>query len=184
MQLRNSAQGYGAIPKSLHWLTVALVILAWMLGTFGEEVPRGAARDFGMFVHISAGLLIIVLLVARVLWRIIDPPPPAEMTPFGGWIDAVGKLTHLALYVLLAATPLMGIVVQFARGDALPVFGFTEIASPWIRDRGFARSMKEIHDTLANLLVILALLHASAALIHHWVWHDRTLGRMLPGVAR
>jgi cytochrome b561 len=184
MQLRNSAQGYGAIPISLHWLTVALVIVAWVLGTFGDELPRGVARDFGMFVHITAGLFIIVLLVARVLWRVLDPPPPAEITPLGGWIEAVGKLTHLTLYVLLAVTPIMGIVVQFARGDALPVFGFTEIASPWIRDRGFARSMKEIHDIFANALVILAVLHAAAALIHHWVWRDRTLERMLPGVAR
>ena len=184
MQLRNSAQGYGAIPKSLHWLTVALVIVAWVLGTFGDDLPRGTARDFGMFVHITAGLLIIGLLITRVLWRMVDPPPPAEITPFGGWIEVAGKLTHLTLYVLLATTPIMGIVLQFARGDALPVFGFTEIASPWIRDRGFARSMKEIHDTLANALVILAVLHASAALIHHWVWHDRTLRRMLPSVAR
>jgi cytochrome b561 len=184
MQLRNSAQVYGAIPKSLHWLTVALVIVAWVLGTFGDELPRGAARDFGMFVHITAGLLIIALLVARVLWRVLDPPPPAETTPFGSWIEAVGKLTHLTLYVLLAVTPIMGIVLQFARGDALPVFGFTEIASPWIRDKGFARSMKDIHETLANALVILAVLHACAALIHHWAWQDRTLKRMLPGIAR
>src|SRR5215469_8710161 len=95
MQLRNSAQGYGAIPKSLHWLTVALVIVAWLLGAFGDELPRGTARDFGMFVHITVGLLVIVLLVARVIWRVVDPPPPPEITPLGSWIDAVGKLTHL-----------------------------------------------------------------------------------------
>jgi len=184
MQLRNSAQGYGAIPKSLHWLTVALVIVAWLLGTFGEELPLGTARDFGMFVHITMGLLVIVLLVARVIWRVVDPPPPPEITPLGSWIEAAGKLTHLTLYLLLAATPIVGIVLQFARGDALPIFGFTEIASPWIRDKGFARSIKEIHDTLANALVILAVLHAFAALTHHWVWHDRTLKRMLPGIAR
>jgi len=150
MQLRNSAQGYGAIPKSLHWLTVALVIVAWLLGTFGEELPLGTARDFGMFVHITMGLLVIVLLVARVIWRVVDPPPPPEITPLGSWIEATGKLTHLTLYLLLAATPIVGIVLQFARGDALPIFGFTEIASPWIKDKGFARSIKEIHDTLAN----------------------------------
>ena len=184
MRLHNSAQGYGAISKSLHWLTVALVIVAWVLGTFGDNLSRGRARDFGMFVHITAGLLVIVLLVARVIWRTVDPPPPTEITPLGSWIEAVGKLTHLTLYLLLAATPIMGILLQFARGEALPVFGFTEVPSPWVKDRGFARSMKEIHDMLANALVILAVLHASAALVHHYLWHDRTLERMLPGIAR
>jgi len=66
----------------------------------------------------------------------------------------------------------------------LHIFGFTEIASPWIKDREFARSIKGIHEALANALVILAVLHAFAALIHHWVWQDQTLKRMLPGVAR
>jgi cytochrome b561 len=181
MHLRNSVQSYGAIPMSLHWLTVALVVLAWFLGTFGDDLPRGSASNAGMFVHVTAGLFIIALLVVRVLWRVVDAPPPAETTPLGGWIEVAGKLTHLALYVLLAATPIIGIVLQFAHGDALPVFGFTEIASPWIKDREFVRSIKGIHEALAHALVILAVLHASAALIHHWIWHDRTLNRMLPG---
>jgi len=181
MQLRNSVQSYGAIRMSLHWLTVALVVLAWFLGTFGDDLPRGSTSNAGMFVHVTAGLLIIALLVVRLLWRVVDAPPPAETTPLGGWIEVAGKWTHLALYVLLAATPIIGIVLQFARGDALPVFGFTEIASPWIKDREFARSIKGIHEALAHALLILALLHASAALIHHWVWQDRTLKRMLPG---
>jgi cytochrome b561 len=42
MQLRNTPERYGFISKFLHWLTVALVILAWLLGTFGDDLPRGA----------------------------------------------------------------------------------------------------------------------------------------------
>jgi len=38
-----------------------------------------------------------------------------------------------------------------------------------------------VHELLANALLILAALLASAALIHHYVFHDRTLARMLPG---
>jgi cytochrome b561 len=50
-----------------------------------------------MFIHITAGLLIIALLVVRVLWRVVDTPPPGESTRLSGWIEAAGKLTHLAL---------------------------------------------------------------------------------------
>ncbi len=184
MQLRNSPQDYGAIPKLLHWLTVALVLLAWLLGTFGDDLPRGGARAAGLFVHISSGLGILALIAIRGLWRLFDPPPPPEPTPFGRPLEIIGQLTHFALYLLLAATPLVGILLQFARGDALPLFGVIEIASPWVRDRAFVGSVKEIHETLSNLLVILAAFHALAALVHHWVWHDRTLARMLPGIAR
>ena len=70
--------------------------------------------------------------------------------------------------------------MQFARGEALPLYGLLEFPSPWMRDRAFAGSIKEIHETLANTLMILAGLHTSAALVHHWVFWDRTLKRMLP----
>ena len=184
MRFQNSPESYGAIAKLLHWLTVALVILAWLLGTFGDELPRGGARSTGLFIHIFAGLGVLVFLVLRLVWRLIDRAPPPEITPFGSWLGFLGKITHMALYVLLAATPILGILLQFARGDALPLFGLAEIASPWARDRSLAGSLKEVHETLSNILVILAAFHAVAAMVHHWLWRDRTLERMLPRIAR
>lgn len=181
MQLRSSANRYGAIAQSLHWLTVILVIVAWGLGTFDDVLPRGPARRTGLFVHISAGLAILAVLAARVPWRLVDPPPPPEPTMFGVWGDRASRLAHYTLYALLVAAPIAGIVLQFARGQALPLFGLAELPSPWAADRPFARSVKEVHELLANALLIVAALHAAAALFHHWVFRDRTLVRMLPG---
>jgi len=180
MQLRSSSQGYGAVPQVMHWVTVALVILAWFLGQFDDIFPKGAARAASLYVHISAGLAVIGILVLRLMWRLADPPPPPEHTALGVWLDRAGRLTHYVLYALLIAAPVSGIILQFARGNALPFFGLTEIASPWIADRTFARTVKEFHEVTANALVILAAFHAAAALLHHWVLHDRTLDRILP----
>lgn len=186
MQIYNSPTRYGAVAQSFHWLAVALVILAWGLGISGDALPKGPARDAGLYIHITAGLLVILLTFVRLLWRGADPSPPAEKTEFGdwsfaGWMGLGAKLAHFGLYVLLVAVPVIGIAVQFARGDALPVFGLFDIASPWPADRAFARSLKEIHELLAHGLLALAGLHAAAALVHHWVFGDRTLARMLPG---
>jgi len=183
MQLRNSPDHFGIVAISFHWLTVALVILAWTLGTFGDDLPRGPARAAGLFVHISAGVAIVLLLFARAAWRIGDPPS-VERTLLGVWGDRASRVAHYALYVFLAAVGVAGIVLQFARGDALPVFGLFEITSPWSADRAFARSAKEVHEFLANALVILAALHATAALFHHWIFRDHTLARMLPWAAQ
>ena len=130
MQLRNSTEGYGAIAKALHWTVAALVILAWILGTVGDELPRGAARATGRFIHMSAGLAILALLVIRLMWRLSDPPPPPEITPFGRWADRAGRFAHWLLYVLLAAVIGAGIIGQFADGDALPVFGLLKSRLP------------------------------------------------------
>jgi cytochrome b561 len=182
MQFRNSQDHYGLVALSFHWLTVALVIVAWTLGTFDDAFPRGPARAASLFVHITAGVAILMLLLSRAAWRVGDPPPPVEPSALGVWGERAGQFAHYALYVLLAAVAMAGIVLQFARGNALPVFGLFEIASPWVADRAFARSVKEVHEVLANALVILAVLHAAAALIHHWIFRDRTLARMLPRI--
>jgi cytochrome b561 len=75
-------------------------------------------------------------------------------------------------------------VLQFARGGAVPVFGLFDIASPWPADRAFSRSVREIHELLADGVMILAGLHAAAAPAHHWLFRDRTLLRMLPSARR
>ena len=94
--------------------------------------------------------------------------------------DPVSRVMHYVLYGLLVLVPLLGIALQFARGHALPLFGLGEIPSPWLPDKALSHSLKETHEVLANLLVILASLHMTAALLHHIVFGDNTLTRMLP----
>jgi cytochrome b561 len=178
MHVRNTSEGYGAVAMTLHWAVVILVVFAWLTGEFGDALPRGPQREAGEFIHIFLGLSIMALVAARLVWRVTDPPP--EQTPLGRWSEWAARATHYVLYALLVAVPIAGITVQFARGHALPVFGLFEIASPWAADRSFAHDVKELHETLANALLILVGLHAAAALVHHYVLHDRTLIRMLP----
>lgn len=104
MQIFNSPTRYGAVAQSLHWLVVVLVILAWVLGVSDDLLPKGPAREAGLYIHITAGLLVIVLTFARLLWRTADPSPPAENTEFGdwsfaGWMGLGAKLAHFGLSV-------------------------------------------------------------------------------------
>jgi cytochrome b561 len=87
------------------------------------------------------------------------------------------------MYALLLVVPFLGIIVQLKRGHALPVLGFWEFQSPWPADRNIARTILGLHGWLADALLILAGVHAVAALVHHYVWRDLTLRRMLPGAA-
>jgi cytochrome b561 len=43
------------------------------------------------------------------------------------------------------------------------------------------RPITQWHGLAANILLGLALFHAAAALVHHYLWRDGVLGRMLPG---
>ena len=179
VQWGNSEERYGAAPQAIHWLTVICIAAGWLLGWFMDDFPK-AARPFALLAHMTLGQLVIALLVIRFVWRVANPPPPPEKTPFGRLHEVAAKVSHYLLYVLLLAVPVAGIVVQLKRGNALPIFGLWNFTSPWPPDRATARSVLRAHEYLANTLVLLAGVHASAALMHHWVFRDRTLVRMLP----
>jgi cytochrome b561 len=180
MLVRNSSRSYGSVAMALHWAVAVLVLGAALTGLLGDELPRGPIREAGQFAHISSGLAILGLVLARLFWRLADPPPVPIRSQLGEWGDRAARLAHYAIYALLIAIPLAGIMVQFARGEPLPLFGLFEIASPWTADRAFAHDVKEIHEALATGLMALIGLHAAAALAHHYILHDRTLVRMLP----
>jgi hypothetical protein len=81
MRWRNSTAGYGAALQIMHWSTVILVIVAWFLGQLDDLFPNGAARAASLFVHISAGLAVIGMLVSH---RAGEQPINASGEP--GWI--------------------------------------------------------------------------------------------------
>ena len=184
MQLANSKAQYGAGPQLLHWLTALFVICGWLLGTFHDDLPKGTIRNAALLAHMTLGEGVVLLLVARLVWRTANPPPPPEPTRFGFLQQAVATLTHYTLYALLVAVPFFGVLVQLKRGNALPVFGLWDALSPWPVDKALARTLLGVHEFLADALLLLAGAHAVAALIHHYVFEDRTLNRMLPAVVR
>jgi cytochrome b561 len=181
-QIHDFGRRYSSTAQLLHWGSALLVGCAWVLGSFGDDLPKGSIRELGEFIHVSAGQLIVVLLLTRLVWRAINPPPPVEATPLGQWADQGGRIMHFVLYTLLAAVPTAGLVLLFAGGNGLPLFGLGEIPSPWLKEKAFEHAAKEVHETLANALIILAMLHACAALAHHYYFKDRTMIRMLPSI--
>jgi cytochrome b561 len=105
------------------------------------------------------------------------------VTPFGRLAECAARVSHVTLYALLLAVPALGIIAELKRAGILPVFGFWQLRSPWPIDRVTGRTLRDLHGNLADALLILAGIHVVAALIHHWIWRDRTLVRMLPGAS-
>ncbi len=183
MQLTNSADRYGAIPQAVHWLTVLFVVTGWLIGQLADFPSPRKPPDFWLLTHIALGQSVVVLLVFRLAWRLLNPPPPFEKTRFGRALERAAKASHFTMYALLVLVPFLGVVAELKRAGFLPVFGFWQLQSPWPVDRDVGRTVLDWHGNVADALLILAGVHATAALIHHWVWRDRTLIRMLPGTA-
>jgi cytochrome b561 len=180
MDIRNSQDGYGALARAVHWTSALAIVAAFALGQLGEEFGKANEATL-VFAHVQAGLAVLALLAIRLAWRFVDPAPKPVASRFDPWAARAAALGHWALYALMFAVPVAGLVTLFARGQPLNVAGLIEIASPWVRDRSLAHSAKEVHELLSTALVALAALHALAALAHHYFFKDATLRRMLRG---
>lgn len=171
---------YSPAQKSLHWALFALVVLLYTL-TFAEDIfPRDdPSTALAWRLHISFGLLLAVLVAWRVSLRLIrgTPPLPREMH---GLERTAAHAAHAVLYALLVALPVLGIMLTWYRGDALSFFGLFTIPAPFSPDRATARSIRELHSLCANGILIMAGLHALAALWHQFIRKDSVLARMLP----
>jgi cytochrome b561 len=179
MQLRNSTSRYGLVSIFMHW-GVALAVFGlfalglWMVGLDYYSTWRKDAPD----LHKSIGLVLLGVMVLRVLWRFISPPPPtlasySRMTRLGA------KFGHGFLYLSLFAVIVAGYLISTADGVGIPVFGLFEVPALVSGLPDQADTAGVIHFYLAWVLVIFSGLHALAALKHHFIDRDVTLKRML-----
>jgi cytochrome b561 len=157
-------------------MTVGLIVVLWVLGETADWAPRGPVRTGLWSVHVLLGVVTGFVLLTRVAWRAQFGRvlPPADT----GVLHALARVTHYALYVLLAVVVLTGIVNASYRGFDL--FGLWHVPQFGTGDAATRRSINGWHELAANLTISVGLLHAGAGLVHQYIWRDRLLNRMMP----
>ena len=172
---------YDGLEMSLHWATAILVVTNYVLAQVWSFLPRDTPTRLGMiFLRVSLGVLLALVIIARILWR-VGPGrrvPPAT----SGLVEFAVQLVHYVLYGLLIAVVGVGFCLRWAKGEPLSFFGLFAIPSPYPFVKEQADTIGEIHYWVATTIIILAGLHAAAALFHHFVLNDDVLWRMLPGL--
>lgn len=181
MAWRNSSERYGALAQSLHWLVFLLMLASFGLGLtmVGLEVSPQRIRMVGW--HKTVGVTILVLAFLRLAWRFTNPPPalPAAMP---AWERAAAQASHWLLYLLMFAVPLSGWLMSSALGFATVYLGIFRLPDLLARDRELGETLKLVHFWLNKGLLAMIVLHAAAALKHHFWDKDGVMKRMLPVV--
>lgn len=172
---------YDRLSRTFHWLTAAVVIFMFASAHIWENLEKGTALRKGLqSVHISLGIAMAVLIAARIVWRL-----------FGGnrlkatghpALNVAAKIAHAGLYLLLLVQVALGFLFRWAQGEPFTFFGLFPIPAPFVIDHGWRGTLGGLHNNVAWAIIVLAGLHACAALWHHCVKRDGTLRRMLPGL--
>jgi cytochrome b561 len=173
-----AVQRYSPFAVLLHWTMAGLIIFSGILGLLLDQWPKDSKLTW-INIHAQVGLLVLVLLIARVWWRKTHAPPslPEEVSELS---RRVSHPAHLLLYILMLITPLVGIVAFVWHGRVLDFGLFSLDLRVPVNAPVFHRA-EDIHLWLTYGLFTLVSGHAIAALWHHFVSCDPVLLRMLPG---
>lgn len=167
---------YTGVAIVLHWTIAALIITNLAIGLLLDSLKI-------FTVHKSIGMLVLLLSVARLVWRLTHRPPPLPAT-VKRWETGLAHAVHWLLYALMILIPLSGWIFTSAslKRHPLTFFGLFPLPMfPVAQDKALSDTVAERHEQLAYLMIALLVLHVVAALKHRFLDGDRTLDRMLPG---
>jgi cytochrome b561 len=175
---------YDRVAIALHWLIgIALVAQIGFGFLLDEIAPRGTpSRAAVINLHKSMGIVLGMLIVARLLWRLAHRPPlwPATMP---AWQQRAARLSHIALYGCMVTMPVSGYIASNFSKYGVKFFGLA--LAPWGAERpAVYDAFNGLHVVTGWVFAALVFVHIAAALKHLLVDRDGVFARIWPSAAR
>jgi cytochrome b561 len=169
---------YAAFAQTLHWVTVVLIAAILPIAWTMVQMPRDAPwRETIIVTHKSIGVTVLLVVIARLIWRVGHKPPPLRpATP--RWMEVAGDSCHWLLYLTLLVMPISGYLAS-SSGRAVSYFGLFDL--PALPQNDVLRNAAgSVHLAAQWMLYALVSLHIGATAWHVAVLRDGLLNRMLP----
>jgi len=176
--MKFSNDRYSRLAAWLHWIIAILVIVMIAMGIYMSDIPKGTPdRAFFFNLHKSIGLTTGLLVLVRVWWRHKNPPPslPSDIPV---WQVKVSRVSHAALYGCLVVMPAVGFAASQFTKYGVTYFGLFKIPPMGSNDPITRDMLQNIHHIVAEVFIVLIVIHVLAALYHQFVRRDRLLSRM------
>jgi cytochrome b561 len=182
----------------LHWLITLGIIVMFALGWYMADLPKEGPKaiaydlfDWGIYtwqlseaasprtfyfnLHKSIGVTLLALIVFRVYWRLTHQPP-ALLASLQAWEKKLAALGHKALYVLMLAVPVSGLIMATYSKYGVKWFGIPLILG--LDDKAMRENFVEVHEIAGIILLAVIIVHLLGALKHKFIDKDETLKRM------
>jgi cytochrome b561 len=170
---------YSTGAMIFHWIIAISVIVTWRIVETAEHATD-ADKSYWMDHHKALGITILVLTVARLMWRFTHPVPPMSAA-IAKWQRALARSVHIIFYVLLIGLPIGAWLATSYFGRGVDMWGlFTVPVLPVGNSPEMGKSIIGLHKTGGEILIYLVGLHILGALKHTFWDKDGTLFKMLP----
>lgn len=175
--MKSDVKNYNPVARAIHWLSAIVVIAMFGVGLWMVDLSYYSQwYKTAPHWHKSVGLLLAGLTIFRFIWKLVTPSPRPE----GSALEIIGaKLAHMAMYVLLIVLFVSGYLISTEDGRAIDVFNWFSVPALGALFENQADISGQIHFYTAWALIILAAVHAIAALKHHFINKDNTLRKMI-----
>lgn len=181
MQVKDNTQSYGWGSQAFHWGTFALFVALIVIVNQMVDMPKGPDKFALIGLHKSLGITMAFLLFARISWRMANPTPQdADASPKE---VKAARVMHFALYAVLLALPMSGMIMSLAGGHPVSWFGIVEMPNLIGENKSLAGTAKMIHQFAAYGTVLMIAGHVAASLWHQFVRKDGVMKRMVPVLA-
>lgn len=168
---------YDDFSIALHWATALLVLAQFVTSQIWDWFARPTHHGL-VVAHMTMGVLLSVAIVVRLVWRLT---PGHRVPPIAtGWMETASRAVHWLLYLLLITEAVLGWITRWSEGRPMSFFGLPIPPAFPAWSRAEHHMMMERHEQVGWIIVVVALLHALAALYHHYRVRDRVLVRMAP----
>ncbi|HEY4251320.1 MAG TPA: cytochrome b [Roseomonas sp.] len=174
--MSGSTGGFGAVARILHWL-MAVMVLAMLFIGVGMVTTVSGRYEMLVGIHKPLGIAILLLALLRLANRLRRPAPAADLP---GWQKLVAKASHLVLYALMLAMPLVGWAMLSAGGYPIVLHGPWHLPPIAPHDAPLYTVLHQAHVVLAYLFFAVILAHLGAALFHALIRRDGVFAGMAP----
>ncbi len=174
--LINSNDSYGSITKLFHWTMAIIILCLLVVGFLLEDLKMPILYK----AHKAIGFLILLLAIARLLWRFANIVPGYDKS-LPKWVALSAHIFHYGLYALMILLPLSAFIASNAAQYPVSFMFLFDMPSLFsAKDPALAKTLMQAHSVLAIILVAAILAHLLAGLYHHFVRKDQVLLRMWP----
>ena len=172
-------QPYTRTAITLHWLMALGLTGTFALGFYMQDLPLSPAKLQYYAWHKWAGIAMLLLVLVRVVWRITHKAPelPGSMSAF---MLFMANAAHWVLYALMLAIPFSGWLMSSAQGFQVVWFGVWPLPDLVGKSQELGALLNTVHWALNYFLLAFVIIHACAALKHHFLDKDDILTRMVP----